>query len=619
MFEFYHKRVKKYERQLFTILLALIVFAFVFSGVGTGPGPSDPESKEYAVETPSVKLTRPEFDNLLYRWDRSGLEVGNFLFQLISEHGTALYPGDRMLPYQLFGQFADSGVKRRVAVDVAVLLGAATDAGIRVSDREVEQRIKESFGRQGGYDDDKYHSMLKDLEIEATDYEKTVREYLAVRKYLTFLDTAVAAPTEDVLNVFMKTHGRAKGKFIFWDDVAFRKEAEGKVGAHEIAAYLDAAQNYSEFRRAERIRLEYLNISIEDLKAGLPEPTAAEITEYYAGHKEDFRFPVYGPPLPPPEFLTPMAAPPDAVSIEVAPVPRYKTEEEAKSEIVDKIRTAKAQERAGESVNRILEAAFNLKLEGNNHPDLAVLAREFGLTPATTESFSVEDTEAVEALLGKPQPGRTNWTTFLGFKPETAPILEIRTDKSRLLARLAEKTPAERYLFTSHIRSLAVKRVASNTASRITSQKAQAFVTEFKKRFDAAYAAKLAVGTPTDEELAILRFDTFSALAIERKLTVKETKLVTRQEDIPDVSDDRPFAAELFNLEAKGDARHADGNSGQYVIQLVDKRPPDPDVFVAKRAQLEQSVLAERVGKFVTESLAQYKKDNCRIAVVIER
>jgi hypothetical protein len=116
----------------------------------------------------------------------------------------------------------------------------------------------------------------------------------------------------------------------------------------------------------------------------------------------------------------------------------------------------------------------------------------------------------------------------------------------------------------------------------------------------------------TDDDLATLRLDTFTTLCAERKLDVKETEYVTRGEQIQDIADWRPFLQALFEIEARGDVRVAYGNSGQYLVELVQKRAPKAEDFTAKRQQLQSQILRQKQGRFVADTLEQFKKDNCK-------
>lgn len=625
MFQWYQKNLKKYDRLIFGVFLAIIVISFVLSGVAGQVSTDDGQVKDAVIQTPELRWSRMEFENLTYRWKRALMGRGNMYLTLLMEHGAALYAGDttkNLYAYALGGDTRE--MDREIAADACVLMGAAKQEGIRVTEQEIAQKVKDTLSFGGGFDMEKYAAILGQMDLTAEDYEKTVGEYLLVDKYLGILESGISAATEDVFNEFMKSGGRAKAKYVMFDDMKFRANARGKVSQKALVEYLRTFKQSYGFTKQPQARLEFIRVLIDPLKAEIKEdPTDTEIQEYYDTHKYDFRRPVFTCELPPSERLFLPAtmieydehAGHDHEAEDKPSEDAYKPLKDVRADVIDRIRTKKAADKATEIMTKVRERVFDLRMQGVARPSFVELAKEFNLeAPGTTAWFEEEDVKPLDEQLGVPTAGQPQWYTFFNEKVDTARATGVRTDKADLIVRLVEKTDGTPYLATNHIRSKAVTKCAERDAGLLARKEADAVQREYKDRFEKVYGDKIAAGAKlTDDELAAMRFDTFSALCADRKLEVKETEYVTRTEQLRDIPDWRPFLQALFELEARGDVKVSYGNSGQQLVQLVGKKPPKADDFMTKQKQLESQVLRQKQGRFLSDMLAQYKKENCKI------
>lgn len=632
MFQYYHKYLKKYDRVLFGFLLVVIVVSFVLSGVAGSVGDGgDGAVKDVAIETPLQSWTRPEFDRLVFRWKHALMGRGNMFLSYLMEHGGQLYAGDpkkNLYAYALGGGDTRE-MDRELASDICAMIGAAKQAGMRVTEPEVTQRVKDTLSFGGGFDREKYAAILTQMEMTAGDYEQTVGEYILVGKYLTLLESGVSAATQDVFDEFIKTGGRAKAKYVAFNNVTFRKQARTKVSQKSLVDYLRSFKASPGFRKEPQARLEFIRVPIEPLKAAIKEdPTEAELEAYYASHKEEFRRPIFTCELPPSDrlFLPATMIDRDVHSDddghdhsehEKPSEDAYKPFKDVRTELIDKVKTQKASEQAAEIMGKVKDRVFELRMQGVAKPAFTDLAKEFNLeAPGTSAWFEEDDVKGLDEQLGIPKAGSPQWYTFFNEKIETARSTPVRTDKADLIVRLVEKTDGTPYLATSHIREKGVAKCADRDAGLLARKESDAILQEYKSRYEKAYGDKVTAGAKlTDDELATLRYDTFTTLCAERKLEVKETEYVTRNEQIQEIADWRPFLQSLFEIEARGDARVAYGNSGQYLVQLVQKRPPKATDFTAKRQQLQAQILRQKQGRFVTDALEQFKKENCKFTL----
>ncbi|MCE9584239.1 MAG: SurA N-terminal domain-containing protein [Planctomycetes bacterium] len=631
MFQWYHKNFKKYERLIFAIFLAIIVISFAASGVSqemsTVIGGKDKAEKDLAVDTPVQKFTRMEYENLIFRWKHGLTEQGSMLLSFLMAHGGQIYQGDfrKNLIMYAYGQDTRE-LDRVIGVDICVLIGAAKQADMRVTDQEIAAKVKDTLSRDGGFDMDKYTKILSMMEMEAEDYEKTMGEFLLVDKYLKTLKSSVSVATEDVFNEYFKTGGRAKAKYVFFDDVKYRTQAKSRVSQKSQVDMLRIKKSSFGYSKQPQARLEYLRIPYEPLLAGIPAPTEDEMKAYYEGHKSDFPVPTCE--MPPPEaFFVPQTTmvaqkrgEEEEKPADNEPEVRYTKYEDVKYRIGDKAKISKAEALAAETMEKITARLFEMRMQGIAKPDFKALAQEFKLEdPGSSAWFEEDDSKALDDSLGIPKAGSPGWYTFFSDKPETARPGKVRTDKASLLVRLIEKNDGNSFLFTQQVRSKAIADCATRDASLVARKEVESIMKDYHDRFDKAYAEKIKGGaSPPEEELTALRFDTFTTISAERKLTVKETDYITRADQVADVADDRQFLQAMFEIEAKGDVHSAFGNSGQYLVQLVEKRAPKADDFRTKRTQIQKSLLSDKQGTFLAATLAQYKKENCKIAADLQ-
>lgn len=620
MFQWYQKNLKKYERLAFAILLTLIVLGFVFTGVNQDVFQSDKAAKDLAIATPSENWTHQQFEDLAYRWDHALMQGGKMITIFMYQHADILYPGDPrggMMAYVMASRMGSTReLNREIATTVCLVLAAAKQADIRVTETEIADAVKNTMSFEGGMDMAKYKLVLGQMELDEEQYEKTVGEYLLADKYLQTVNLGVSVATQDVFNEFMRTGDRAKAKFVYFNDMDYRARAKSKVTQKSLVDMLRLNKDRYGYKAEAKTRLEFIRVPYAPLLEKAGDATEEELRKYYDDHKEEFAvpqvaFPPEGSKFWPSDMVEKPGHPIEHPGESDASVMNYA---QIKYQVVEKVKEKKAADAAAEVVKKIRARMFDMQMQGTPRPDFVAIAKEFDLeAPGTTGWFEEEETKPIEDVLGKLKSGAgnlTGWYLFFADRVETAPVREARTETAHVLARVVEKTEGKSYLFTNHIRSKAVTDCSRDAAAKLVDKETRDLLEQFKDRYTKAEAARTSGGqTLKEEERATLHYDTFTALCAEKKLVVKETDWITRSErTIKDVADAQRFTETLFQVETKGDVKSATATSGSaYVIQLFEKRPPKPDDLMTKRKQIEDQLLRDKQGKWAAEMLAAYR------------
>ncbi|MFP5505041.1 MAG: SurA N-terminal domain-containing protein [Gammaproteobacteria bacterium] len=167
-------------------------------------------------------------------------------------------------------------------VEEELLVQAATAAGMAISDGFLAARIHSipDFQEDGEFSPELYQRLLAQQGMNPQTFEPRYRRALLVNQFLTGISgTAVVAP--QAVEQGLRLQGQERSLSYLRLPLARYLEAAA-VTPEQVAAFYE--ENKSRFVEPEQIRVQYLELSLDTLAAGL-QASEAEIEEYYAAEK----------------------------------------------------------------------------------------------------------------------------------------------------------------------------------------------------------------------------------------------------------------------------------------------------------------------------------------------
>lgn len=167
-------------------------------------------------------------------------------------------------------------------IEEELIVQAATAAGMSISDAFLAARIHgiPDFQEDGEFSTERYQRLLAQQGLNPQRFEQQFRRALLVNQYLTGVSsTAVVAPR--AVEQGLRLQGQERSlRYLRLPVARYFETAE--VAPEKIAVFYE--ENKARFVEPEQIRLQYLELSLDTLAAGL-QATDAEIQEYYAAEK----------------------------------------------------------------------------------------------------------------------------------------------------------------------------------------------------------------------------------------------------------------------------------------------------------------------------------------------
>ena len=164
--------------------------------------------------------------------------------------------------------FNDPGFKRQVLeslVDEVLVVQAAQDAGYRISDLQLSKEISTipQFQREGRFDLAHYQEVLRSAGYTSARFEQGMRQDLLAQQFSGgYADTA-AVGTEDVNALVRLEAQQREYRYVLFP--AARYVATAKVPESAVAEYYESHPD--EFKTVERVKLQYVRLGIDQLKA----------------------------------------------------------------------------------------------------------------------------------------------------------------------------------------------------------------------------------------------------------------------------------------------------------------------------------------------------------------
>ena len=350
-----------------------------------------------------------------------------------------------------------------------VLLREAKANGIEASEHEALLEMREIFQRfapRAEYSDDIMGKIAQGVyKVSFPTFQAWIRDHVVIEKLLTLISNSEFADFDKVYDQVMKGHQVAKVWYASFDPKDYLKELKTPT-TDEIAGYYQ--KNKDKFKVPGKVQVEYLMADTEEFKKAVEEPTEAEIRKYYDDNRVT-------------EFAKPHEHKPGDDHKEDEK-PEYKSFDEVKAEIPNKIKTRKAEAKAVELMNKV-DVALGAAATANNnkYPDdiFDQLKKQFKdekLVHDNTVSFDPKSVEDIEKTVG----ANSNLPAWAGDPATKVGEIsqKVRTSKGVVLFRLSKRVDAMDPGITERIRESIVKELQKDQIKKKTQQVANNVVQE---------------------------------------------------------------------------------------------------------------------------------------------
>jgi peptidyl-prolyl cis-trans isomerase D len=169
-------KTMRHHAKYFYVLFFIVILSFIFWGVGTVDKSSN---AEVVAEVGKYRISVQEYARVYER-------MLTFYRDLYKEK----FDEEMQKSLKIKEKAIDT------VVDQTVLLIAAQENGITVSDAELKEAIvnEPAFMRDGVFDSNVYQNVLRYSQLTPGMYETKKREELAVKKMTRLIETAAAVP-----------------------------------------------------------------------------------------------------------------------------------------------------------------------------------------------------------------------------------------------------------------------------------------------------------------------------------------------------------------------------------------------------------------------------------------
>ena len=181
-------------------------------------------------------------------------------------------------------------------VEQQVLLQVAQQLGIRVSKDDVRKYLHsgalgETLFPNGQYiGDDAYANLIATrLNMSITQFESNINTQIAIQRLEALITAPVTVSDKEVRDTYRKQNIKIKFDYAVLTADSLRNTIN--PSDEELAAYFK--QNAARYAHAvpEQRQIAYVAFTTSDLPGGVPQPTQAQIEQYYNAHQSDYQVP----------------------------------------------------------------------------------------------------------------------------------------------------------------------------------------------------------------------------------------------------------------------------------------------------------------------------------------
>jgi len=455
----FEKFVQKSTRGLFAFIVVIMIVPLVLWGyMGKAANEKEEDHGPAGTIYGNITVTKGEYNRRLAAAPASWWE------KKFSDPMTMMFMRYGRMPAE---PKAEELAKQ--AWEDIVLLREAKAQGIDATEHEALLEMREIFQRfapRAEYSDDIMGKIAKGVyHIDFPVFQSWIRDHVVIEKLLSLISNSEFADFDKVYEQVMKGHQVAKVWYASFDPKEYMKELKIPT-TDEIAGYYQ--KNKDKFKVPAKVQVEYLMADAETLKKDVEEPTEAEIKKYYDDNKVA-------------EFAKPHEHRPGEDHKEDEK-PEYKSFDEVKAEIPNKIKAKKAEAKSAEIMNKV-DVALGAAATANNnkYPDdiFDQLAKQFQkekLVHDNTVSFDPKSVEDIEKVVGANSTLPT-WASDPSTKVGDI-SQKIRTSKGVVLFRLSKRIDSLDPGITERVRESIVKELQKEQIKKKTTQVANNVVQE---------------------------------------------------------------------------------------------------------------------------------------------
>jgi peptidyl-prolyl cis-trans isomerase D len=172
-------------------------------------------------------------------------------------------------------------------INAAVLLQVAQDMGVRGTDQEVDDMIRQIFVREGRFiGKEEYLLYLQRSRTSAAEYERSLRKQITLDNIQRLLTAGIFVTDEEVWEGYRKQNDTAKIEYLVAETA--KSEVTGKPTEAELRAHFD--KNASGYKIPEKRTADTILLKTDDLKKEVAVKDA-EIDKYYKDNTAQFQEP----------------------------------------------------------------------------------------------------------------------------------------------------------------------------------------------------------------------------------------------------------------------------------------------------------------------------------------
>jgi len=250
------------------IVLGAVILSFALAGIGSYIGRP---VENLAAIVNGEKIRTQEFEQA-YQNQRARVEaqMGEMFSQLAANEG--------------YIQQLRASVLENL-IDEALLDQAVVDAGIRISDQQVKDKITsmQEFQRDGKFDNERYLTLIRNAGYSVAGFRELLRGQMARAQLV-----GAAIDSEFVLPGESKNVARLleqKRTIRYWSIDTNALSATVEPTAEQLQAHYDA--NQFGYQQPEQVALEYIELNAKTLESGI-EVTEAEAEQFYSDNSNRY-------------------------------------------------------------------------------------------------------------------------------------------------------------------------------------------------------------------------------------------------------------------------------------------------------------------------------------------